>query len=215
MLGSILIGLLVVGVCTAVLYTVLAPVRDIWRGNKRRVPSLPSISVNARSYLAFLAWFVPEFGGLALLGLTWIVGQFVGPTKVLYPLFVTGVVLILGGPSLILLHWFVSAFGRPRFLIPPPYRSEPGGLSQARERRRRQRSGQAPTDHLVEIVEVRPRTVEDGFEPYFMARCDDPECDWLAFTDDALPGAPGEQQLRAQAARHTTKVSPGITRPYG
>jgi hypothetical protein len=195
-LGSLLIGLLVVGVCTAMLYLVLAPVRDIWRGDKRRVPSLPSISVNARSYLAFLAWFVPVFGGLALLGLTWIVGQFVGSKKVLYPLFVTGVALILGGPPLVVLHWFVSAFGRPRFLIPPPYRSERGGLSQARERRRRQRSGQAPTDHLVEILEVRPRTVEDDFEPYVMARCDDPECDWMAFGDATLPGVPGEEQLR-------------------
>jgi hypothetical protein len=214
-LRHVLAGLVLIGLSAAMLYKMFAPVRDIWHGNARRVPKLSQISVNARSYLAFLLWFTPVFSGLALLGLTLTIGIFFRSMTLVAPLVVTGVILMLGGLPLIPLHWFVSAFSRPQFLIPPPYRSDPGGISQARERRRRRRSGEPPTDHLVEILDVRPSASDDGFEPYLMARCDDPDCDWMAFPDDKLIGVADEDQLRNKAARHTTKIASQVIRPLG
>jgi hypothetical protein len=197
------------------LYTGLRPAVAIWRGDATKVPFLGGISVNARSYLAFLLWFVPVFGGMGLVGIAVVVGTLTsstGPTTVM-PAYVGSALIFVGAP-LIALHWFVSAFARPKALIPPPYRAQRGSIAEARERRRRRRVRRPPTDHLVEILDVRPLNAED-FEPYMIAMCSEPECDWFEFADAKLIGLPEEEQLRSKAAEHSTAIAPGLHRPLG
>jgi hypothetical protein len=206
-------GLVFVAVAGAMLFAGLHPAAAIWRGDANRVPHLGTISVNARSYLAFLLWFVPFFLGLGLV-VAAAVAQTLGRSGsgVLAITGGAGVVLMTVGVPLIGLHWFVSAFGRPKFLIPPPYRGQRGSFAEARERRRRRRAGLPPTDHLVEIHDVRPLDPTD-YERYLVAICTEPECGWLDFADPKLIGPTEEQQLRTKAAKHTTTVAADLHRP--
>ena len=216
MVAGVLVGVAIVAVAGWMLYRVLAPARAIWRGDARRVPSFSQITVNARSYLAFLLWFVPMFVGIALLGIMLIWISITGEVSTAgRAIATTGVALVVVGLPLIVLRWVVSAFGRPRFLVPPPYRGQRAGLAEARERRRRKREGTPPTDHVVEILDVRPLPPDTSYEPYLMALCSEPGCDWMEFPDDKLIGAPEEDQLRRLAAEHSTTVAPGLVRPLG
>jgi hypothetical protein len=212
---GILVGLFFVAVAGGMLYAGLRPAAAIWRGDADRVPHLGQISVNARSYLAFLLWFVPCFLGLGLIGITavaWSVGGSRSAVPAL-PAYVV-IVLMIACTPLIAMQWFVSAFARPKFMIPPPYRQQRGSFAEARERRRRRRSGLPPTDHLVEILDVRPLKAGD-FEPYLIALCSEPECDWLEFADLKLIGPSEEEQLRTKAATHSTATAPCLQRPLG
>jgi hypothetical protein len=197
------------------LYAGVRPAIAIWRGDANRLPHLAQITVTARGYLAFLLWFVPCFLGLGLIGITAVAWSVHGSMSavVSMPAYV-GVVLMIAGAPLIGLQWFISAFARPKFMIPPPYRGQRGSFAESRERRRRRRSGLPPTDHLVEILDVRPLEAGD-FEPYLIAICSEPECDWMEFADDRLVGPSEEEQLRTKATTHSTATAPGLRRPLG
>ena len=62
-----LLGLGMLALFVPILVWVLAPARQVWRGDTAQLPRLPEVPVSGRSYLAFLMWFVPVFGGLALM----------------------------------------------------------------------------------------------------------------------------------------------------
>jgi hypothetical protein len=211
---SLLAGLFGVLTSAWLLSVTLRPARAIWRGEPHRLPTLPAITINARSYPAFLLWFVPFWTGFGLGGLCLIAATAGVPAAVGTPAAVISGVFLLCGLLLLPLKWFVSAFAWPRFLVPPPYRDHPGGLAEARERRRRRRAGLPPTDHLVELVHLQPPP-EVGIEPYLTASCTEPECGWTADPDSELIGISEEQQLRDMAAEHTTTVAAEVRRIVG
>jgi hypothetical protein len=196
-------------ISAAMVYTAAAPARRIWRGDASAVPRLPHLSLNARSYVAFLVWVVPLFVGIFVMSGAVLASTLVEDEAALAPVGRVAIGLVWGGVGLVPLHWCVSAFAQPKFMIPPPYRSQAGGLAKARHRWRRRRAGLPPTDHVVEIHDVRPNTPEH-FEPYLMAVCTDPECDWEQYSDPKLIGISEEQHLRDRAARHTTAVANGM-----
>ncbi len=214
MLVEILGGLFLFAATGWMLFAGLRPAAAIWRGDAHRVPHIGGgISVNARSYLAFLLWFVPVFLGLGLVVTAATVLTVSGSSsRVLEIAGRTGIVLAVIGAPLIGLHWFVSAFARPKFLIPPPYRGQRGSIAERRQRRRRRRAGLPPTDHLVEIHDVRPFDPAE-YEPYLIAICAEPDCGWLEFADPKLIGPSEEEQLRAKAAEHSTRVAADLQRP--
>jgi hypothetical protein len=123
--GEVVMGLFLMALGAGGLYQLLAPARAIWRGHTDRVPwGSQTIGVTPRTYGAFLVWVVPTLGGVCLLSITLLLGSIVVPRDPLRPLFGTSVALVLGGPILGLLHLAVSLFGRPRWLIPPPWRTQ-------------------------------------------------------------------------------------------
>ena len=212
MLTGILVGLFFVAATGGMLFAGVRPAAAIWRGEANRVPHL-GISVNARSYLAFLLWFVPFVLGLGLVVIV-AAAQTLTSSEVLPITGGAAVLLMVLAVPLMGLHWIVSAFARPKFLIPPPYRGQRGSIAESRERRRRRRSGLPPTDHLVEILDVRPFDPAD-YEPYLIAVCTDPDCGWLEFADPKLIGPTEEEQLREKAAKHSTSVAADLHRPLG
>jgi hypothetical protein len=148
----VLAGLFLFGVAVAVLRWAIAPARAIWRGAADRVPFLRDIQPTARTYFAFLLWFVPLNAGVALIALVGVVGSVMGDDReMLRPLFVTSVALVLGSLPLVLVHVSVSLVGRPRFLIAPPYRNEPPLLSRwLRRGGERRGPGSRPPPHWPE-----------------------------------------------------------------
>jgi hypothetical protein len=209
-LEKILTGLGAVLLAAFPLFLVLRPARAIWRGDASRLPTLMHLDINARSYLAFLLWFVLFFGGFGLAGVGVLVMSLEHAVGVRIAM--VGVVAMFAGLVLMPLKWFVSAYARPKFLVPPPYRDQPGGLAQAAERRRRRRAGLPPTDHVVEIVDLRP---PDTYQPVLVAQCTEAECGWEEFPDDQAPGLIQVQQLRDLAATHTTRAAVEVHRTPG
>ena len=214
---------LVFGVCASavpawILYRAVAPLKAIWRGDTSRIYTLPTRSgiVQARNYLAYLLWVIPAFGGLMFIGVAIISATLSSVrTDLIDILFTIGVCSLLAAGPLLLVHVIVNATNRPRFLVPPPYRDQPGAIAAARKRRARRRVGQPPTDHLVEILDVRPPPGDDDYEPYLMAICSVDGCDWTAHVDPALGYAAAEADLRQRARKHTTNVATDIVRPLG
>jgi hypothetical protein len=210
---GILGGLFFVAATGGIVFAGLRPAAAIWRGDASRVPHLGGISVNARSYLAFLLWFVPCFLGPCLVAIVAVVATLIGSTNVVLSIVaVAGFALMAVGVPWLGLHWFVSAFARPKFLIPPPYRGQRGSIAERQERRRRRRAGLPPTEHLVEIHDVRPFDPAE-YEPYLVAICAEPDCGWLEFADPKLIGPSEEGQLREKAAKHSTRVAADLQRP--
>lgn len=95
------------------------------------------------------------------------------------------------------------------WLIVSALRDFAGGVREWRVLRGRRAAGLPDTDHLVEIVEV----VADDDPPFLMAMCADAECGWMEFPSRELTYGEQEQPLRAEAARHTSTIAPGIVRP--
>jgi hypothetical protein len=211
-LWGVLGGVFLAGISVGMLVVVLEPARDIWRGDAHRLPHLSEVPVNARSYLVLLLWSVPLMSALGLLGVA-VGANAVGvPLAIVKPIAIIGIAAACIGLPFIPLQWVVSAFGHPKFLIPPPYRDHPGGFARARERRRRKRAGVAPTDHVIEFLDIKPVPGTD-LEPYLHAVCTDPECDWSAYADAKLIGITEEHQLREKAARHTTVTIINVRTP--
>jgi hypothetical protein len=180
----------------------------VWRGDKKAIATVRGVmaDVYARSYLVHLVRQTAAWGGAAALAVA------VGAYPAWRGVGALGILLWLTYPPLLVLHWFVNATNRPRFLVPPPYRNEPGGVAEARRRARRKRAGQPPTDHEVEIVDVRPLPGDD-LEPYLMAMCSTEGCDWMEFPE---PGDPDPvRSLRERARRHTTRPVEKVIRPLG
>jgi hypothetical protein len=180
----------------------------VWRGDKRAIATIRGTwaDVYARSYVVHLARNFAACAGAALLCIA------VGVSPAGRTVGVIGILLWLCYVPLLLLHWFVNATNRPKFLVPPPYRDEQGGVALARLRRRRQKAGQAPTDHEVEILDVRPRP-GDSYEPYLMAMCSADGCDWQEFPD--AKDVDEMQSLREKTRRHTSRPIEKVVRPIG
>lgn len=181
-------GVVVLATAAFVLYRALAPFRRIWGGDASATIGLPSRQsrVKARNYLAYLLWVVPGASGALILGvlMVWATVSH-WQEKGGLPLFIAGVgvFLFVGAWPLALVHVFVNATNRPRFLVPPPYRSQPGEVAAWGLRRARKRAGQPPTDHRVEILEIPD---DDDGQPWLTAQCSDVECDWSANVDPSL-----------------------------
>ncbi|MBX6724250.1 MAG: hypothetical protein IRY92_13620 [Dactylosporangium sp.] len=197
-----------------ILVSALVPFRRIWRGDAWAANGLPSLfgRVEARNYLAYLMWIVPGAGGLLLVCVVGFFATLFGVDNLaedLRALMMVGVILFLAAWPLTLVHVFVNATGRPKFLVPPPYRDQPGEIGAWRQRRARRRAGLPPTDHVVETMELPD---EDG-RPWLMASCTEPQCDWCADVDSDLSYADAEDALRKEAGKHTTRVAGHIRRP--
>jgi hypothetical protein len=127
-----------------------------------------------------------------------------------------GLVVLLSVVVFVPLWILVNATNRPRFLVPPSRRDEPGWLAARRQRRARRRAGLPPTAHVVEVLDVRcPPEEQRPYEPYVIAVCSADDCGWLSnpVGRDAEHPDP-EAAVREQAARHSTATS-GPWRPLG
>jgi len=179
-------------------------VGSVWRGD--RVRWLPMIGlwmsgprVNNRS---FPAWAVSIFWfwtASCLLAVEAVDRE--GALRVAVGL--CGLVWLVTFP----LWLIVNALNRPRFLVPPGRRREKGSWP-------RRRAGLAPTDHPVEILDVRPATGDPKpYPPYFVAVCTNDDCDWMSDVVDQ-DGSDAETAVQAQARDHSD-VLIGTRRPVG
>ncbi|HZN16582.1 MAG TPA: hypothetical protein VFB84_00020 [Micromonosporaceae bacterium] len=217
MLGSVLGGLGVAVAALAVLYRFVRPAPAIWRGDASAVPAVCTtmVAAHARTYLSFLLCLGTATTGVALGGVGFALAAVTGqPVGEGWPvgLAATGFLLLLSNVVLVPLNWFVDATGRPKLLVPPPYRDQPGSIAAGRRRHRRRRSGRAETDHLVEIFEVRPEPDDGQQAAFYLAICADDECGWTAFADRKLRGPSEEEQVRAKARQHSTNVAADVQR---
>jgi hypothetical protein len=184
----------------------------VWRGET--LLSLPyrnffAPEVNHRSFPAFTG-FIAALGGGALLVS---IGMLTGITDLTG---VGGLAMVVGVLVFVPLWILVNAVNRPRFLVPPARRQEPGWWGEWRARRRRRSEGLAPTDHVVEILDVRPPPEErKSYEPYFVAVCGADDCGWTSAPvgrDEAHPDP--EQVVRDEAKTHSSTMT-GPRRPLG
>jgi hypothetical protein len=173
----------------------------ILRGDESQVPRMPRLRVSGQSYVPFLMWTTALAGCIASFAVAmlfpvdspgYLALELVGTLFVL--------VMLLAG----VLHATVEIFGWPRWIIAPAYRHRPSGLRRGVARVRRAAAGDFRTDHLVEIQMVRPGPDADQFEPFPMATCTVPSCDWSAFGGHDLTGQAELDSLRRKIARHTT-----------
>lgn len=206
-MGYVVGGIGVASIAIAVLFYYVRPAGQIWRGDTSQVPPFHYyvLEVSLRTYPTFLLCVGALTLGFTLGGIAVALG---GITGAGWPkhLLLAGLIMLLASVVLLPLNWFVEATGWPKFLVPPPYRGQPGSFAAARRRRQRKRAGLPQTNHLVEIFQVRPEPGDDN-EPYLVAICADGECGWMEFGDDDVLGPSEEEQLRAKAARHTTNVA--------
>jgi hypothetical protein len=165
--------------------------------------------VNHRSYPVAATWFAFFAVGAGLGGVGWLTESdvvvgfaavfLVLPMFVIWPLWIS-----------------INAWNRPRWLVPPPRRHEPGLQAARKQRRRRRRTGQPATDHEVEILEVHPLPTDaDQYAPYYVAVCSNDDCGWMSDVVDLGDNpAAAEQKVRGEAAKHSSIVT-GPRRPLG
>lgn len=98
----------------------------VWRGESRDLSAIPRLpfAVHPRSYLTFAIWVASFFGASAVL----VLGLLVHVEWVLF----TGIGLGLASLPAAGLHLVVNALNRPRFLVPPTHRDEPGWVNRPR-----------------------------------------------------------------------------------
>jgi hypothetical protein len=101
-------GLFLIVVIAGWLYVVLAPAREVLRGDDR------GSMVPGRAYMVFLLWLVPLAAATVLYVSSWMLFASALRTVALG--------LLLVAVPFLPLHGVVAAFGRPAFLVPPPYR---------------------------------------------------------------------------------------------
>ena len=116
--------------------------RPIWHGNASTVARWNtgrSMEVTARSFFAFLLTMASFAVAMILLPVAAIGMKLTRSGLWLIP---AGIALLCIGLMLcgIVLHALVNAFNRPRWLVPPPYRDQPGWVAQRRVGRRNPRS---------------------------------------------------------------------------
>ncbi|GGM63057.1 hypothetical protein ACFFX1_42675 [Dactylosporangium sucinum] len=125
--GRVIIGLALPPLMGWVLYNLLSPARAIWRGEASRVPVVPGIRPSQRAYVPYLLWTTPFFGGIGLVGVaillfTLFTGSWAG---LVFGIPGFGLMLVVA-PPFMLVHLIACLFNRPRFLITPTCRHEPG-----------------------------------------------------------------------------------------
>jgi hypothetical protein len=212
-MGYLVGGLTVASIAIAVLFDYVRLAGRIWRGDASRMPLIDFgwvVAVTPRTYPSALLCAGAMTGSFALGGIAVAFGAI---TSARWPELIlsAGAVMLLTNVVLVPLNWIVEATNRPKFLVSPPYRGQPGSFAAARRRRQRRRAGLPPTDHLVEIIRVRPEPDDDS-EPYLVAICADDECGWMEFADDDALDQSEEERLRAKAARHSTNVAREVKR---
>jgi hypothetical protein len=209
--SGILFGAGVLGLAGfAALQVVRLP--KVWRGETLLTlpwPNYHGPEVNHRSFPAFTA-FIAALGGGALLVL---IG---GMTDNRGFTIAGGLAMVVGTLVFVPLWILVNAVNRPRFLVPPTRRQEHGWWVEWRTQRRRRSEGLAPTEHVVEILDVRPPPEErKPYEPYFLAVCSADDCGWVGSPigrDEAHPDP--EQSVRDEARTHSSTMT-GPRRPLG
>ena len=208
--------LLVAGACTVGFAGFaglqLARLPRVWRGGT--VSSLPWLNthgpeVNHRSFPVFVGFAVSLVVGALLL--------FVATLVDVNALGVIGVICAMVGVVVFVPLWIlINAINRPRVLVPPSRRRQPGWWAEWRARRARRASGLPPTKHVVEVLDVRPPPDErQPYDPYFVAVCSADDCGWSSDPigrDEAHPDP--ERSVREQASRHSSTIT-GPRRPLG
>lgn len=191
--------------------------RRVWQGEHLDFLPLRTMrgpEVNDRNYPLFAAISV-LFSGAAVL---MVVGDVVGRTwQPQGGAAARAVVVLVGALALCLVPVLsvITAFNRPRRLVPPSLRGEAGSRASARDARERRRAGLPETDHEVEILDVRPAPDDPKpYPPYFVAVCAAPGCGWVSDVVDQAEGDGSERAVRELAARHSSHVV-GPRRPVG
>jgi hypothetical protein len=190
----------------------LARLPRVWRGGT--VSSLPwpnsrGPEVNHRSFPVFVGFAVSMAGGAVMLLVATLVDA--------RALGVIGVLCAMVGVGVFVPLWIlINAVNRPRVLVPPSRRSQRGWWAERRALRLRRASGLALTEHVVEVLDVRPPLDEKRpYDPYVVAVCSADDCGWSSDPigrDKAHPDA--ERSVREQASRHSSNIT-GPRRPLG
>jgi hypothetical protein len=194
----------------AIAYVVwrVARLPAVWRGASfhRRFGVL---EVNRRSYLIFVVEVGLLCAGLTLGG----IGLAVDNEWLRRD---ASFALMLLALSLLPVHLVVNAFNRPRFLVPPDLRHEPGWEGERQEARRRRAAGRPPTSHPVQILDVRaPPDEQDAYPPpFFYASCTIEGCGWQS-AEIAQDAPEAEATVRRYAASHSDNVLPDTERLLG
>lgn len=138
MLRDLAYGGLGVAALAFILYRALAPFRRIWRGDASAADTVLTRygRLAARNYLAYLLWVVPGVGGLLLLCTAVLLDPFGASPGVIDGVLGVGLRLFTMAWPLALVHVFVHATNRPGFLVPPPFRDQPGAMARNRRRDR-------------------------------------------------------------------------------
>ncbi len=124
------------------LMRLLKPARAIWHGDTSQVARWNTsryMEVTPRSYFALLLTMAPFAAAMILMPVGMIGLQVTRNNLWLIP---AGFSLLCIGVMLcgIALHALVNAFNRPRWLVAPPYRHQPGWVAERSVRRRNRRS---------------------------------------------------------------------------
>ncbi len=187
-------------------------VTHVWRGgNLAFLPLMaPGPEVNRRNYPTFVAGGCMMTGGGVLLLMARLV---IGRNELSsWPLFgrivaYLGLALGLIGSLLLPLLYVITAFNRPRSIVPPPLRGDVGSWARFRARRSSRRAGLPETDHLVEILDVRPAPDDTKqYAPYLVAVCAFKECHWMSDVVESVGKPDAEGVVRQMAASHSSNV---------
>jgi hypothetical protein len=138
-LKDLAVALIAVALPAGVLVAGLRPLPGVWRGEITWVDPPRFGPIPARTYPAFMLWVGAWFFGVFLMCVTALIAVVADAPRgngiVLAPA-MAGAFFILAAIPLILVHMCVALFARPRFLVPPPCRDQPGGIARLRQRRR-------------------------------------------------------------------------------
>src|SRR5689334_14010097 len=91
MISAVLLGFGYAMLSGWMVYRVVAPTRAIWRGDASRLPFVPRMPPQARTYLLYAVWFPMVFGGLGVAMLAYAVSQLLGAVLVLKVIAFAGV----------------------------------------------------------------------------------------------------------------------------
>ena len=190
----------------------LARLPKVWRGERLLTlpwPNFHGPEVNHRSFPVFTGFITLLGGGSALVWIS-VIADWAG---VVVP---GGLAIVFAVFVFVPLWILINAVNRPRLLVPPARRAEPGWWGRRRARRRRQQSGLPPTEHVVEVLDVRPLPGDrHQYDPYFVAVCSADDCDWTSAPigrDEAHPDPEGS--VREEARSHSSTIT-GPQRPLG
>lgn len=101
MISKVLLGFGCAMLTGWMIYRVVAPARAIWRGDASRVPTVPRMPPQARTYLLYAVWFTLIFGGVAVTMLAYAFRQLLGAVVVLKVIAFAGVRLSFAGIGLL------------------------------------------------------------------------------------------------------------------
>lgn len=183
--------------------------RAVWRGEPATWLPMQArgLEINRRNYAVCVAGILSMGAAFAFLLLGkdtgWDVPDAIGAALAV-------VFLLCFFPTMSL----ITAFNRPRVLVPPGHRGAQGSLAADRAKRSARHAGRPETEHTIELHDVRALAEDPKpFKPYFVAICAEDGCTWLSdVLDEDAPDA--EQRVRRQAMTHSARIE-GPVRPLG